>query len=90
MFDFAPWLIRLFCWCGTRGQVLRLWHCRSFRVQKDLKPVRIRLCGEPLELLSKRRLLVAGIFRLPHSHYVNHFDAGQYSAGTIHELEPHH
>jgi hypothetical protein len=58
--------------------------------QKDLSTVRIRLCGEPLELFSERRLLSAGVFRLSFSHHVHHFDAAQHSASAIHGLEPHH
>jgi hypothetical protein len=39
-----------------------------------LNAVRIRLCGEPLELLSKRQLRIAGVFRLSLAHHVNHLD----------------
>jgi hypothetical protein len=58
--------------------------------QKDLSADRIRLCGEPLELLSERRLLSAGVFRLSLSHHVHHFDAAQDRASATRGLEPHH
>ena len=58
--------------------------------QKDLSGVRIRLCGEPLELLSERRLLSAGVFRLSFSHHVHHFDAAKDRASAVQGLEPHH
>ena len=58
--------------------------------QKDLSADRIRLCGEPLELLSERRLLSAGVFRLSLSHHVHHFDAAQERASATRGLEPHH
>ena len=58
--------------------------------QKDLSADRIRLCGEPLELLSERRLLSAGVFRLSLSHHVHHFDAAKDRASPTHGLEPYH
>jgi hypothetical protein len=58
--------------------------------QKNLSAVLTRLCSEPLELLSERRLLSAGVFRLSFSHHVHHFDAAQDRASATHGFEPHH
>jgi hypothetical protein len=72
-------------WTSSKGSVA-ISECG----QKDLSAVRIRLCGEKLELLGERQLLSAGVFRLFLSHHVDHFDAAQHSASTIHGLEPQH
>ena len=58
--------------------------------QKDLRAVRIGLCSEPLELLSERQVLSAGVFRLSLLHHVHHFNPAQDGASATHGLEPHH
>jgi hypothetical protein len=47
-------------------------------------------CSASLELLSKRRLPIAGVLHLSFALHVNHFDPTQDHASAIERLEPEH
>jgi hypothetical protein len=46
--------------------------------------------SESLELLSERRLPIAGILRLSFAHHVDHLDPAQNCPSGRHRLEPEH